>query len=300
VTTNLCIGTTSFGLDYGISNKSGQVSQKEVKEILRCAYANNVNYIDTAQSYGNAEEVLGQSFDPSCDFKIVTKLYTQGSPSDFWDDSQCERWELDFQLSLKKLCKPSIYALLLHNPADLCRCDSHRLLTWMQSLIDRKLVQKIGISIYEASDLNDLPLEHLHLVQLPLSIYDQRLLLDGTVDNLHSLGKSVHARSIFLQGLVLLDTKKWPFYQSVGFLDHHKRWLQTLHQNNSNPVMAALGFIRKVNNLEAVLVGVNSASQFNEILSSWNSTIRLPNKITSAQWAWDDSRDLDPRCWPNR
>ncbi|MDF1875753.1 aldo/keto reductase, partial [Sulfurimonas sp. SAG-AH-194-I05] len=55
----LSLGTVQFGLDYGISNNSGQPSQKDVDNIVQYVYDNNINCFDTAQAYGNSESVLG-------------------------------------------------------------------------------------------------------------------------------------------------------------------------------------------------------------------------------------------------
>ena len=42
---NLCIGTAQFGLNYGVTNKLGQVSKKEVSNILKIAEKNGINYL---------------------------------------------------------------------------------------------------------------------------------------------------------------------------------------------------------------------------------------------------------------
>ena len=55
IETKLCLGSAQFGLDYGITNKKGKLDFNEVKEILGFAEDCGINYIDTAQDYGNAE-----------------------------------------------------------------------------------------------------------------------------------------------------------------------------------------------------------------------------------------------------
>ncbi len=294
----LCLGTAQFGLDYGIANDLGKVDYKSVCQILAFAQEHNLQYLDTAQAYGNAQEVLGNALDPTNSFHIISKLPSQ--TADPWEMDITDRWELDFQRSLSHLAKSSIDALLLHRSSDLLRSDSHLLITWMQSLIDRQLVKRIGVSIYEASDLDGLPIEFLHIIQLPLSIYDQRLLLDGTIQLLHSLGKRVHIRSVFLQGLVLSSPKKWPSFQSAAFREHHQRWWETLKHNGRDPLTTALGFIRKIDGLEALLVGVDSFLQFKEIITAWNSPMCLDNQMIGSEWAWNCPENLDPRTWPQQ
>ena len=55
---------------------------------------------------------------------------------------------------------------------------------WLLSLRERGVVQRLGVSIYSAEDLEGVNPELLDLVQLPLSLFDQRLLEDGTLARL--------------------------------------------------------------------------------------------------------------------
>ena len=55
----LALGTVQFGLNYGVSNRSGKTKTDEVKRILKLAKSASLNTIDTAAAYGDAEAVLG-------------------------------------------------------------------------------------------------------------------------------------------------------------------------------------------------------------------------------------------------
>ena len=66
------IGTAQLGLNYGIANKSGKVNFLEAKRIFSIASNNNINVIDTANSYGDSEKILGKI--GVNNFQIVTKL----------------------------------------------------------------------------------------------------------------------------------------------------------------------------------------------------------------------------------
>ena len=44
----------------GIANKEGRTDSNEVNRILDYAYKNNINSLDTANSYGESETVLGK------------------------------------------------------------------------------------------------------------------------------------------------------------------------------------------------------------------------------------------------
>ena len=56
----LSLGCAQFGMNYGFTNERGKVDEDEVKKIIDYAIANDIKNFDTAQSYGNSEEVLGK------------------------------------------------------------------------------------------------------------------------------------------------------------------------------------------------------------------------------------------------
>ena len=154
-------------------------------------------------------------------------------------------WESSFMKSLQKLNIQKLDSLLLHRSADLLGSDGEKLLDWLQSLQARGLVDRIGVSIYEASELEKLPLHHLQVVQLPLSLYDQRMIQSETLKLLDSLDIAIHARSIFLQGLMLQPSEYWPTHISFEFKSQHDRWLQHKYTQVITPQEATLAFVRE-------------------------------------------------------
>jgi len=284
----LCLGTAQFGLPYGITNKAGQVAESEVRRILAVAAQHGIEMFDTAQAYGPAESVLGQCSPPPLRRRLISKLPAQADP---------DGWEQSFQASLKRLQTDKLDGFLLHRPADLLGPQGARLLDWLESLRERGLVHRLGVSIYDASELEGLPMDRLQLVQLPLSIYDQRLLLDGTVDQLKSAGLAVHARSLLLQGLLLKPADQWPKFLTPGFSQHHRQLIQYLAERGLSLLDAAVAFARSCDGLEAVLVGVLSAEELSELLAAWNAMDTFAMGPVAA-WAWKNGQDLDPRYWP--
>ena len=45
-----------------------------------------------------------------------------------------------------------------------------------------------------------------HIIQLPINLFDRKLIDNGILSRLKKHGYEIHARSIFLQGLLLDDT----------------------------------------------------------------------------------------------
>jgi aryl-alcohol dehydrogenase-like predicted oxidoreductase len=286
----LCLGTVQFGLPYGITNTAGQVAEPEVRRILALAAQHGIDLFDTAQAYGSAESVLGHCSPLSMRRRLISKLPAQTKPDD---------WEQSFQASLKRLQADHLDGFLLHRSADLLGAQADCLLDWLESLRERGLVQRLGVSIYDASELEGLPLDRLQLVQLPLSLYDQRLILDGTLEHLKSAGLAVHARSLLLQGLLLKPADQWPLFLSPDFREHHRKLMQHLTERGLSLLDAALAFAHSCDGLEAVLVGVLSAEELAELVATWNRMDAVAIDPVAA-WAWKNRQDIDPRCWPPR
>ncbi|WP_166015924.1 aldo/keto reductase [Synechococcus sp. HB1133] len=284
----LCLGTVQFGLPYGITNQHGQqVPASEVRRILSLASQSGIELFDTAQAYGDAETVLGNCWLSHQSRRLISKL-PPGAPM--------HTWEMSLAKSMARLKTSKLDSFILHRSSDLLSKDGENLLSWLEGLRSRGLVERIGVSIYNVSDLNSLPLDRLQLVQLPLSVYDQRLLRDGTIEMLCELGISVHARSIFLQGLLLQSPANWPDRISPLFRDHHARWLKHLHYEELSPLAASLGFVRSCHAVEAVLVGVQSLLELTQVLEAWRNSESVVHSSYS-EFAWDTASDLDPRCW---
>jgi aryl-alcohol dehydrogenase-like predicted oxidoreductase len=286
----LCLGTAQFGLPYGITNTAGQVAEPEVRRILALAAQHGIELLDTAQAYGTAETVLGQCWPTTMPRRLISKLPAEADPG---------RWEQSFQTSLNRLQADHLDGFLLHRSADLLGPEADRLLDWLESLRERGLVKRLGVSIYDASELEGLPLDRLQLVQLPLSLYDQRLLLNGTVNQLKEAGLAIHARSLLLQGLLLKPADQWPSFLSPGFRQHHRQLIQHLAEHGLTLLNIALAFARYCDDLEAVLVGVLSAEELAALLTTWAAEDAVAMAPLSA-WAWENGQDLDPRCWPPR
>ena len=92
--TKLCLGTAQFGIPYGITNTKGRVSEREVKEILNIAAENGIQYLDTAQAYGDAESIIGRNWPRETEKKVISKL-----PS----DSRSEAWQKRLE-TMQKIC----------------------------------------------------------------------------------------------------------------------------------------------------------------------------------------------------
>ena len=284
----LCIGTAQLGMNYGITNANGQVNIDEAKKILQLGVENGIDTLDTAQAYGSAETVIGQCWPSITEPKVISKHTDQAYKSTKGE------WEKRFQEGLKSLNLSRLDSYLVHDSSDLKDEKGKKLLDWLISLKDRNLVSRIGLSIYSIDELVNLPLNYIDIVQLPISIYDQRPLENGLINLLASRNIAIYARSIFLQGLLLETYKKWPSFFSKEFIEHHRNFENYLQGSGQTLLQGALNFAMNLENIEGVLVGISTAAELKEVIEVWNDN---DIKLVKNNWAWNNINEIDPSKW---
>ena len=263
----LALGTVQFGLDYGVANVVGQVQLAEARSMLSLASASGIDVLDTAIAYGTSEEVLGKV--GADRFRVVTKL--PSLPPIDEDGIAC--WVRDqVEASLARLGQKQIYGLLLHRPHDLLGADSDLLI---QALIDLKatgIIEKIGISIYSPDELDPICKKvQIDLVQAPLNVIDRRMETSGWLDRLKDDGVEVHIRSVFLQGLLLMERSKIPQKFSHWSM-LWGGWHEKLQDSGVSALAACLAYPLSLEQVDRVIVGVDTAAQLAEIIQATNQT----------------------------
>ena len=295
----LCLGTVQFGMSYGITNKKGKLNKVEINKILKNAIKNKVMFLDTAQNYGDSEIMLGETNQIKDKFKVINK-FSNNSKMDYGPEI-IKEWENNLKNSLNSLKINHFDSFLIHDKNDLLKKNRDYLLDWLESLKAKSIVKRIGVSIYEKNDLDNIPLEKIDIVQLPFSIYDQRLLKNGLIKELSSNGIAIHLRSIFLQGLILQDAEEWPNFISKEFKNHHKKTQLECAKKHLTMLEATLRFAYYCDGIEAILFGVTSNEELTKILDIWKLIKKNSNYEFSPKYhnfKWHKSKEIDPRKWP--
>jgi aryl-alcohol dehydrogenase-like predicted oxidoreductase len=283
----LALGTAQFGLPYGIANQSGQVRREEVGKILALARESSIDTLDTAIAYGDSEHCLGEMGTQG--FKVVTKLPDMPAGVEnigAWVNDQVRN-------SLIRLKVESIYGLLMHRSENLLGAAAEPTLRVVERLKADGVVQKFGVSIYAPHELEAVTESGvIDLVQAPFSIIDRRLVMTGWLQRLHDQGVEVHARSIFLQGLLLMSSKAMPgkFKPWFDLFDHWYAWLQ---ENHVGAAEACLAFVTSQTLIDRVVVGVESRAQLQELIRAGAkaSLTRFPELFC------EDEKLINPSNW---
>jgi hypothetical protein len=284
---NLVLGTVQFGLPYGIANRSGMVSMSEAKNILDIASANGVSALDTAVGYGESESVLG-SIGVSR-FKVITKLPTFNGHIDTISD-----WvQQQSSESRSRLGVSDLYGLMLHRPMQLFEAYGKDL---YKSLLNEKAqghTRQIGISVYSPHELEQIiPRFDFDLVQLPINLLDRRFESSGWLKKLKDRGIEVHARSVFLQGLLLMSAKDRPAkFEIWHSLWEH--WTQWLAESGVTPTRACLAYVSRIHAVDKIVVGAVNGVQLREIITSTSTD--LDHKTLDISCT--DERLINPSNW---
>ena len=284
----LVLGTVQFGLPYGIANQAGQVSLAEATKIVDHAWKRGLDTLDTAITYGESEQRLGEI--GIAQWQVISKL--PAVPESCTDVAE---WVCESVLgSLQRLKVPRLRGLLVHHPHQLLGPQGSALYRALIAIKDEGRVEKIGISIYGPDELDTLwPHYQFDLVQAPFNIVDRRLAASGWLARLRQAGAEVHVRSVFLQGLLLMEAAKRPatFNRWEPLWQHWHRWLE---RQALTPLQACLGFALAQPGIDRVVVGVESLAQLQETLVSMETPAveppmtlvsEAPDLVNPSRWA---------------
>ena len=255
--------------------------------MLHLAAANGIDTLDTAIAYGESETCLGEV--GVREFKIVTKL-----PAVPEGCADVAAWVKDqVNASLARLGVIAVYGLLLHQPKQLLSSDGALIYQALQTLKEDSRVKKVGVSIYAPSELEVLtPRYRFDLVQAPFNLVDPRLNTTGWLQRLKEAGVEIHTRSAFLQGLLLMPGGVIPA-QFAPWNELWRKWHCWLADNDVSAVEACLAYPLSFPEIDRVVVGVDSASQFAQIISAASCV---------QQFDWpglqcDDQNLINPARW---
>lgn len=281
------LGTAQFGLDYGISNKSGKLNQKVVIDLLEYASEKKIDYLDTANVYGNSEEILGKLSQYTLPFKFITK-------TSHIRESRVDKVKEDFFSSLAKLKRDYIDILLVHNADELLGVCGDELYKVLCDLKNNGYVKKIGVSVYTAEEALKVQNNYsIDVIQFPINVINQSFSVSNTLSELHARGLELHARSVYLQGLLLMPLKEIPAYFNP-ILPLLKKYQEELLSRNMDFIEGALGYVKRVKNIDCIVFGVENKNQLEEFFNAYDK--KIPD-IDYSKFNVSDEKYINPALW---
>jgi aryl-alcohol dehydrogenase-like predicted oxidoreductase len=284
----LAVGTAQFGLPYGLGSAGVPVHGDEARRILEIASAAGVTLLDTAPAYGDIEQRLA-GLCAGLPFSVVSKV---PSCVDASSASEIRSWvQACVARSIERL-GDRLTVMLFHRAGDLLDPLGDEAWRAADDMLPADV--RLGVSVYSPEEAVAVRRRHpVSVVQLPGSALDQRLA--RMVDPGALEGVELHLRSVFLQGLTLMDPAVADG-RVPGSRDAVARWSAWCVRRGLEPTSAALAVARGLPGVSACVVGLDSAAQARQIVDAWS----VAGAIAAPELAVDDLGLVDPRRWGAR
>jgi len=249
----IIIGTANFSKKYGLFNK--KFNCNDFKKLIKFLDNHKILYFDTALLY-NSEKFLERLQFNKKKIKLITKVPLLGQ-------KRTKIFNLlKKQLKIIKLQK--FEAILLHETINLKKKEILKNINFLKDLKKAKLTKKIGLSLYNKYDYNKFRKYFKpDIIQIPLNIFDQEFLDEKILFDLKKNKIEVHARSIFLQGLLLNDKNSFD-----GKLKKYNSEINNYcFRNKISRLDFCINFIVRQKLLDKIVIGIDSLEQLKEIIN---------------------------------
>lgn len=283
----LILGTTQFGLDYGVNNEIGKISSNEIIKILDFAYEKNLITLDTASVYGNSENLIGEYLQKNQKkkFNLTSKI-----------SSDAESLTKQFLNSLQNMKTKKVHSVLFHS-IELYNHFQNEINPFVNKFKGNGF-EELGVSLYSNKDiLSIVDDKDIDRVQVPFNLLDNASKRKSLFLKLKSKSKKIDTRSTFLQGLFFKPLSEIPVYFKP--IKNQLLCLQNLSKDFQISMESiALSYVLQKDYVDSVLIGVDSLDQLKKNLSFINEVIpiELVNKIDSINVEREDI--INPSLWP--
>ena len=269
---NLCLGTVQFGMDYGIRKQKRPLLAESVA-MFDYAMQNGINTFDTANAYGLAEEIIGVWIAKKSSSRNNIHIISKAMPN-LVDGLPPENYysviKENLLQSLSRMKTDFLDAYLLHSARYVF---NDTIIAALMRLKKEGYVKAIGVSVYEVEEANH-GISHpdIDMIQLPYSIFDQRMLHGGVLESAKQSDCIIHARSAFLQGLILMTEQEVP-----DFLQKARPILRDIDEVCSHTgvsrIQLALGYVKAEESISHLVFGVDDLDQLKENITIFNKDI---------------------------
>ena len=285
----IILGSANFDQIYGI--KKNFIKKSEIKKLFDLALKNKIKTIDTSPLYNKSEKIIGLLNNNR--FKIISKI---PKPPKNIKRENIKKWlKQNVMISLKNLKIKKFECLLLHNANSLLCKNGDEIYKGIRNMKINGLTSKIGVSIYDFNVLDKILKKFkFNLIQAPFNILDQRLVEKGWLKKLKKRKIEVHARSIFLQGILLLKHNQLP-KKLIKLSKKLMVWENWLKKNKFSSLQVCLSFVLNQRQLDGIVVGYNNTNQLNQILK----LKQIKNNFSLPNLNIKDKKLIDPREWLN-
>lgn len=293
----LVLGTAQLGLPYGKVNPSSPPDEAASHALLEAAWQGGIRRFDTARSYGSAEEKLGGWLLSSGHPAVVM---TKSAVLSLGDDATANARALEesIETSLRTLGMPSVEIFLAHRSDDFRRAGMAEAFA---SLMAIGRIDGFGASIYEPGEIERfVAVEGLGHVQLPLSLFDDRVFRSPLIEEIRRRGIRLWARSLFLQGVLFMAPDALPPFMA-DLVEPLRRLGAIADEAETGLVALAIASVARRAEVAGLVVGAHRPDQVRELVTAAKEAETVdPAVVDAAEEAVRGLGDdiLDPRRWP--
>ena len=182
----------------------------------------------------------------------------------------------DYKKSISEEASKSCRALnvnkldgyLLHDPQYLYEPET---LAALNELKKEGHIENIGVSVYSQEDAMFAAHSSLiDYIQVPYNALDNRLDRNGFFELAQINKKTIFARSVFLQGLLLMTPEAVPRHIESA-RDSIRRFRGICDEAGYDYVNGSLAYIKANNAIDYLVFGANDVGQLAEIVAGYNS-----------------------------
>jgi len=282
-------------MPYGLGAASNGLDETAASEILSAAANAGINWLDTASAYGEAEARIGRWMaEDGGAFRIVTKLPALGTVS---DDEAPAAITNALSKSLARMGVDRVDICLTHGAEDFLR---EPVAEALREAKDMGLIGRFGASVYTLDQtIEAIAVPGASALQVPLSVVSHEIANADLAERAAEQGVAVFARSVFLQGALLLPPEGLPPHLRELAPAVERLQLLARDAGVSLPVLL-IEAVRRFPGVYAVVVGVDSAAQLNELAAVADARDIDHALIDEALAAGTrvPARVADPRLWP--
>ena len=287
----MTLGTVQLGMNYGIANEGGQPDSEKSAKMLSCALENGVTSLDTARGYGTSEDVLGDFLKGRKPEKtpFITSKFMVGLPEGASDKEVEKVIYTSVETSLEKLGVNKLDCLLHHRAEDMTKYGDIVQKT-LENMIVKGYTSMVGTSVYGEEELDVMfKYDIYQATQIPMSLFDQKLIHQGYLDKMKEKNIVVFVRSVFLQGLFFLEPEK---ITDPLLVEYARPYIEKLREFCAKANMSiaefAISFIRDVSGVTSLVLGADSEEQVLQNIGYMNAPALSAEMRKDVQEAFKD------------
>ena len=286
----IVLGTANFNQFYGLRNK--KFSKSEIRKVMP-AFLNKskINHIDTALDYNISADLINSL--KIKNLRVTTKVKLPKDKKNIFLKTLKKR----LKTQLKNLRIKNYEAILIHDLRDLKTENGKKLLKILEDFKKEKKTKMIGASLYSPNEIiKTFQIMKMDIVQFPLNIFNSNFVTKKWINFFKKKQIKIQIRSIFLQGLLLVNKEHLDELKINKYLRNHLiRFNKWIKKNKMSSVLVSINFIKKYYPvIDYIIIGSDNYPQFLQnikLLKSKKTNFKL-KKFSSI-----NEKIIDPRKW---